>query len=68
MTLIFACSGAANVGKVADEAARKLSQDDKLKLTPQQIQKACIIGECAPKYRPSGFILEVRHEYGPFAP
>ena len=29
VTLIFACSGAANVGKMADEAARKLAREGK---------------------------------------
>ena len=32
LTLIFACSGAANVGKMADEAARKLAKDGKGKM------------------------------------
>jgi uncharacterized metal-binding protein len=32
LTLIFACSGAANVGKMADEAARKLTREGKGKM------------------------------------
>ena len=32
LTLIFACSGAANVGKMADEAARKLAREGKGKM------------------------------------
>jgi uncharacterized metal-binding protein len=32
LTLVFACSGAANVGKIADEAARKLSREGKGKM------------------------------------
>jgi len=32
LTLIFACSGASNVGKMADEAARKLAREGKGKM------------------------------------
>lgn len=32
LTLIFACSGASNVGKMADEAARKLTREGKGKM------------------------------------
>jgi uncharacterized metal-binding protein len=32
LTLLFACSGAANVGKMADEAARKLAREGKGKM------------------------------------
>jgi uncharacterized metal-binding protein len=32
LILVFACSGAANVGKMADEAARKLTRDGKGKM------------------------------------